>query len=510
MLVSLFLFIACNGDKSIVDTAQEDVDGDGYAPADGDCDEADPAISPEAEEDVGDGLDANCDGLDCATEVLDGLRLFAPWEFSHAGRALSMGDLDGDSQIDLVVGAPYFEDLGHHGEVYVVKGPVVADGTLSGGTIYTGLLEEQFDGSGWAVATPGDMNGDGLGDMAYTIRQGDGLENLSGRVYVIDGPADTGNNFEAPDRSLYGSVRFGRFGSALTGAGDADGDGLADLLVGEARPAVAPDEREDYPGRVYIYTGPIGEAQTADDAWLTLVGEEDRDSTGESVASGDFNGDGHPDVLVGGRFSTPRGVDSGKAWVVYGPVSGVLTLDGADALLLGEAAGDCAGRTVANAGDTDGDGTDDLLVAALDTEDGARDGLVYLVPSPVSGSVGLETIATRYTSAGDDDYNGFALGSAGDVDSDGLADVLVAAPQLETRSTHRFARLSLYSGSQSGELDPEAASRIWVSPEYRDTAGWSFAAGADLTGDGAADLVVGSPTSNQSGEESGLIYILSL
>lgn len=105
------------------------------------------------------------------------------------------------------------------------------------------------------------------------------------------------------------------------------------------------------------------------------------------------------------------------------------------------------------------------------------------------------------------DETAFALGSAGDTDGDGLAEIDLTAPQQYLIPSRRSARLSLFRGALTGVIPPESADPIWVSPEYGDAAGWSFVAGQDLTGDGSPDLVTGCPYSDEDGESSGVVRI---
>ncbi len=349
------------------------------------------------------------------------------------------------------------------------------------------------------------MTGDSLGEIAYAIPYSRGEDHVSGRVFIVDGPANESNEYALPSAWLEGSKREAWMGYGLAPAGDSDGDGLADLLVGETRFGESTGLE---PGRAYVFLGPIGPGWTVEDANLTLIGESEQDRAGENVASGDFNGDEHPDVLVGAYWSSPRGEYSGRAWLVYGPRSGTLELAEANAVMLGEDDGDYAGKSVANAGDVDGDGDDELLVGALlHDDDGERAGRGFLLYGPVSGEIGLEASDVAFTSLGALDWTGWSLGAAGDVNRDGMGDIFVTAPQQQHYGTSRVARVSLFLAPFGSVEPPAAADRVWTGDGWEDSFGTSAVLGTDLSGDGLPDLAVGAPYESREGTWSGRVYL---
>lgn len=496
-----------------VDTGSDD-DGDGFSSDWGDCDDRNAAIHPEAEEITGNGIDENCDDLDVPGETIKGHELCPLWDKALAGNSLATGDLNDDGYQDLLIGSPTtgdVEDDDAWGTVVALMGPLDRDMALSEGIEFTGEYVNGHNLTGWTVVVPGDMNGDGLDDFAYGIPFGNSGEKRdylvsAGRVFTVDGPTEIGNNYELTDHVIYGGGDDGCLGFGLAAAGDANGDGLADLLVGA--PRIGNDREELAPGRALIFLGPLAATTEEADANLTLIGESDTDYAGLRLNSGDFNSDGHPDILVGGIWSDPTGTSSGQAWLVYGPVSGTHNLLDAGARLLGEAEGDYAGAEVASAGDLDGDGDDEVLVdAQFSAADGTRSGRAYLLYGPVTGTLGLEASDATFSAAGAYDWVGYRMGTAGDLNGDGLSELVIAAPQQYEYSTGRRARLSLYEGPLFGAIAPEDASRIWVSPSYNDSFGTSFLAGPDLTGDGNPDLTVGAPYDRRDGTPAGRVYI---
>ncbi|MCK6519752.1 integrin alpha, partial [Myxococcota bacterium] len=153
-------------------------------------------------------------------------------------------------------------------------------------------------------------------------------------------------------------------------------DGYGDLLIG----AYYDDTGGDRAGATYLVLGPVsGTASLATAA--KLYGEEPSDFAGRSGSgAGDVNGDGYDDLLIGALYEDTGGDAAGAAYLVLGPATGVGDLAGAEAKLIGESVGDIAGRSVAGAGDVNGDGYDDLLIGAQWSDVGGEDsGAAYLV-----------------------------------------------------------------------------------------------------------------------------------
>ncbi|MDP2310064.1 MAG: FG-GAP-like repeat-containing protein [Pseudomonadota bacterium] len=298
------------------------------------------------------------------------------------------GNVGGDAVPGVLVGATGNDaGGGGAGRVYLLRGPFVAGATALGDAYatFTGTATSAprppngelahgastgGDALGEAVAGVGDLDGDGVDDLALgaggadpSAESGGGED--SGAVWIVRGPVSAGDHTAADaDARLLGPGPGAYAGAAVAGAGDLDGDGLADLLVAA----------DGYlGGRVYVLLGPIAEGDLPlGDALPTLVADAPGDDAGWSLAgAGDIDGDGRPEVLVGAPGGDHGGLDGGGIYLIRDAATpGVRALGDAGVLLAAEAASDAAGRSVAAAGDPDGDGLADVLAGALYNQDG--------------------------------------------------------------------------------------------------------------------------------------------
>ncbi len=375
-----------------------------------------------------------------------------------AGRSIGgAGDVNGDGIPDIVIGAPKSAINGKSsGTSYVVFGksdssPVFLEQIAlgQGGFAIEGEAAQQF--SGQSVRGAGDVNGDGLADVIVGAFGASPSGPFSGRAYVVFGrgegkpthlvdiAAGTGAGFV-----MNGAATLDFTGSAVAGAGDVNGDGLADVIVG----AYGADINGDTSGRSYVVFGkpsttPVDLKQVVVGVGgFVIDGELEFDQAGAAVAgAGDVNGDGLADLLVGAPLADPSGNDSGRAYVVFGkknaaPVKLIDVVAGVGGFAMdGQQVRDYAGFTVDGVGDVNGDGLSDVIVGAYGANPvGNASGRSYIV----YGKQTTELVNfTALANGGDggfaldgeagDDYSGFTVAGAGDVNGDGLADVLVGA-----------------------------------------------------------------------------------
>ncbi|MFT5680224.1 MAG: hypothetical protein ACI8RZ_001130 [Myxococcota bacterium] len=344
----------------------------------------------------------------------------------YAGSALSgAGDLDGDGYDDLLIGA-YGDDDGSSdaGAVYIVFGGVTGDLDLSAADIkLTG--EDSGDYAGYAVAGAGDVDGDGLADLIIGAHRDEDGGTSSGSAYLIFGGITASTSLSGADVQLVGESNSDYAGYSVGGAGDVDGDGLDDVLIG----ATGEDTDGSAAGAVYVVLGGVSADLDLSAADHKITGEDTGDWVGCSVdGAGDVDGDGLSDILIGACQDEVGGSYSGSVYVVLGGLSGTVSVVDAHAELIGESGTDYAGESVSGAGDVDGDGLADFLIGARgDDDNGSNSGAAYLMLGGVSGYLDLSRADAKLAGEGGSDYAGGAVSGGGDVDGDGLADILVGA-----------------------------------------------------------------------------------
>lgn len=353
----------------------------------------------------------------------------------YAGTSVEGGqDATGDGVPDLLIGAIANDEVGPEaGKVYLLPGPYTSGAMGDAPVQLTG--EAKGDYFGTSLAFLGDVDGDGAADLAIgapaNITGGAG----GGRAYVYRGPLAVGTSgadtawatitgIGTTKAVFHGAPAAGDgVGSVLAGPGDVDGDGLADLWIG----ANGNEEGGNDAGLAALFLGPIGEGDHAlADADLRWIGESDQQFVGDSVAGpGDLDGDGRADLVTTSDTNA-----SGTTWVFFGGAIGTSgTISDADLRIDGELTGDLAGAAVKGAGDTDGDGSLDLLIGAYGRDlSGSESGAAYVVPGPfAAGTLSLADIEPWAGRTGADEA-GRAVAGGGDMDGDGRTDVLIGAP----------------------------------------------------------------------------------
>ena len=351
------------------------------------------------------------------------------------GNSVSMaGDVNGDGAGDFIVGA-WFADPGNKtnaGSAYVYSG---ADGSL----LYQKNGAVVSDNLGKAVSAAGDVNGDGKGDFIVGAHRADpGNRNLAGSAYVYSG-ADGSLLYQVD-----GVAAGDNFGISVSNAGDVNGDGKGDFIVGAHR---ADPGNRNLAGSAYVYSGADGSTL------YQLDGAAAGDFLGVSVSkAGDVNGDGKGDFIVGATGTDPGNrSDAGSAYVHSGADGTVLwQVDGA-------AVGDQLGSSVSNAGDVNGDGKGDFIVGAPQASPGSRS---------VAGSAYVHSGADRsllwqVDGAAAGDFLGVSVSNAGDVNGDGKGDFIVGATGTDPGNRNNAGSAYVHSGADGTvlhQVDGAAAS----------------------------------------------------
>jgi FG-GAP repeat/TPR repeat/FG-GAP-like repeat len=369
--------------------------------------------------------------------------------------ARNLGDVDGDGVTDIVTSAPTHGD--HAGRIYVYS--------VGNGRLLWSTDGQPGDELGTGVEGIGDANGDGIPDVAASGPSGSGV------AYIYSGR----------DGRLLQSFKSARadelFGTHISAAGDVDGDGHADLIIG----APGKDGESTNTGHAYIYSGKEGKLL------FTLSGERLGDAFGSTVA-GFSNGKEH--YLVVGA---PRaGPDHHGRVYVYGDYSGPPKF-----VIDADATGNALGAMFVSVTGTRDDGKHNIFVSDwTNAAKGPSTGRIYLH----SGRTGERLLTLTGETAGEG--FGTSKSTAGDVDGDGIEDLIVGAWQYGEVAVSA-GRAYLYSG-RDGHLIETFTCRT-----PGDTFGFDAVGLGDVDGDGTADLLITSGWSGVSGHHSGRVFIIS-
>ena len=494
------------------DTTTDCAPPDGYVGNAQDCDDSDTSINPDVEEVCNNGVDDNCDESPGACELAGTISLSAvDVDLSgediddNAGYSIAnAGDVNNDGYEDLVVGVPGEDSGGNRsGAAYVVFGPI-PDGEWSLSNTYLKLTgEAPADEAGRSVAGVGDVNGDGVDDLAVGAPGEDSAGSGSGAVYVFYGPLAAGEvSLASADLKLTGEREADATGSCITGVGDVNGDGIEDM-------ATSASYVYSNTNVVYILYGPLGSGtvslSTAD---LKLTGEVIQDEAGASVAGvGDVNGDGVDDLAVGAPGEDSAGSGSGAVYVFYGPLAaGEVSLASADLKLTGEMEADAAGTSIAGVGDVNGDGVDDLAVGAPSANSSTGSAYVLYGPLPI-GEVSLSAADLKLTGEAPADETGHSVAGVGDVNGDGVDDLAVGASGDDGGGAEAGATYVLYGPLPIGEVSLSAADLKLTGEAAGDRSGNAIAT-LDHDGDGFIDVAVGAYQNSGGGDHSGAAYLI--
>ena len=394
---------------------------------------------------------------------------------------------------------------------------------------FEGVLEDN-DQFGSAVANIGDLEVDGVIDLAVGAPLDDDGGTDRGAVWILfmndDGTvdieqkiSDTEGNFPA------GLDDSDRFGSAVAGLGDLNGDSILDIAVG----APLDDDGGTDRGAVWIlFMNADGTVQFAQKISNTEGGFsgilEDNDQFGAAIANiGDLNNDLLPEIAVGAIGDDDGGTDRGAIWILSLAENGTIFSFQKVSDSSGEFAGtlrdgDFFGSSISGIGDLDADGIEDIAVGAIGDDDGGVDrGAVWALLMNADSTVRFEqkisaTDGNFNGGLGDDDHFGSSVTGLGDINGDGIFDIAAGADQDDDGGSNRGAVWLMFMERDGGIISESKISSVSGNFTGTLTDGTQFGSAlanpGDLDLDGTIDIVTGAKLDDDGGADRGALWTL--
>jgi hypothetical protein len=471
----------------------------------------------------------------------------------ESGKAVSGGaDVNGDGFADILVYSSYYDPIGlvNYGGTFVVFGKAsfssafvelsALDGT-NGFALY-GVTQAQAAAEKFGACFAGDVNGDGRPDILVGDRWADpnGKTNAGGAYLVFSIPSGSRNGElrsianGLPGLTIYSEQGMTVSGYSVANAGDFNGDGIDDILIGAHWASPLGLYRA---GEAYVVFGKEG---TPFDAYTVI-----RDLNGKNgiklngilaggegahcvSGAGDVNGEGFDDIIVSVRQDNYYGGSTGGAYLVFGKASfskssyNLGELDGVR--MIGEAAGDLFGWFFASAGDVNRDGYDDMILSAIGADftgrpDAGKAYVVFgkstfasktLLVGSLDGSNGF-----KLNGAAANDQLGWGVSGAGDFNGDGYDDIILGSRYADVDGYNDvgmayvvFGKATFLTSSiELGGLDGSTGIAL-KGTNANDHFGLSVFGAGDVNGDGFDDVIVGAPYSDIGGGDSGAAYVI--
>jgi hypothetical protein len=434
-----------DGYGSDADTAVRQEQPPGWVAVGGDCDDGNPVTHPGAHDWCGDDMDEDC-----------------------SGSARSCGELTGDDA-DLML-----------------------------------IADEPADRLGYGVSPAGDQNGDGYDDIIVGAPwTTDSYGGETGAIYLFPGSADGVDPDGLGTGAATASITGGggeMVGWGLGWAGDVNADGVDDIMVGWGTYGSM---------NVSVFYGPVVGDIALTDANAQLSGWSNSVNHHPGHAAGDVNGDGFDDLVVTNWQVESSLGEKGTTYVVHGPVTGQFDLATEAVVLAATDGNERAAWDAVGIGDSDGDGISDVATSSYRSDHGVEGaGAAYIFNGPITTSTTLNLADALFTGEEESDYAGTALAAPGDVNGDGLADLLVGAI-LQGFGEFRGGAAYLVLGPFDGVTSLEHADCILIGQADRAHMGDWLAPAGDWNGDGRADILIGNGGYTDSTHEAQASVVLA-
>ena len=392
---------------------------------------------------------------------------------------------------------------------------------------------------GSSVSGAGDINSDGIDDIIIGAPGANQSSVVFGTPSGFPSSVDLASLAGTDGFRILGIDNLDYAGFAVSGAGDVNGDGIDDIVIG------AYNARSEYSGATragesYVIFGsaetfePSLELTKLDGTNGFRIDSVDRfDASGYSVSgAGDINSDGIGDLVIGAPFAEGGGFGRGESYIIFGRGSGfessvaLSDLDGTDGFRIqGVNRLDWSGFSVSGAGDINADGIEDLVVGARNGNNGSGETYILFGRTASFGpSLALSTLddteGVRIAGIESDSLRSISVSGAGDINADGIDDLAIGAGGSDALGRENAGESYIVFGRSGGfgssfalpELDGTNGFRV-AGSAVGDDSGWSIAGAGDFNGDGIDDLVIGAPqngslTRQSDGDESGESYIV--